>query len=994
MRLALILGLTVLLFSFLMGQKSHQYARPGARDLSSEWEKNQLPGYHPDTILKPAGKPPLRSGENLSFSHLPLSTGKVERIPTHPHYPLSNSNLPDSVHEAWVSHYASGLLPGADSAVAIATDEEGNVYVTGCTRRLPVGTDFYTVKYSLDGTIIWSVRYSGGIENFARALAVDGDGNVYVTGYSENTETGKDYATVKYDAAGVQQWVTIYNGPDNGDDRATAVAVDSAGNVYVTGNSVNSTGNSDYTTVKYNASGIQQWVVRYNGPGNFDDEATALVVDANGNVYVTGTSYNSESGYDYATVRYTASGIEQWVVVYDGPENSDDRATALALDDEGNVYVTGYSIGTGTYYDYTTVKYDASGEQWWEARYDGPLHYDDRATALAVDDDSNVYVTGYSWGLNNRSDYATIKFNSEGVQQWVARYNGQGNSLDWAIALAVDGTGNVYITGGSLNSNGDSDFVTVKYDTAGVLQWDARYNGPGNDRDVATGLVVDGAGNVYVTGYSWNSDTDYDYATVKYESSGVQGWETRYDGPGNSDDWATAIVVDAVGNVYVTGGSRGSNYDSDYATVKYDANGVQRWVIRYDGPLNVDDWATALAIDGSGNVYVTGFSWGSGTGSDYATVKYDSSGVQQWVARYDGPLNGNDWAKALVVDEMGNVYVTGSSRGSGSGSDYVTVKYDSAGVQQWVARYDGPDNGDDRALALAVDGDGNVYVTGGSQGSGTGSDYATVKYDASGVQQWVARYSGLGYSDDWAKALVVDDAGNVYVTGYSGGSGTWKDYATVKYDASGVQQWVARYDGPESGDDRPAALAVDDAGNVYVTGYSVGSGTMRDYTTVKYDANGVQQWIVRYDGPENKDDMANALVVDGDGNVYVTGYSQDPEHKVYTTIKYVQTTTGVVEVPLGVPQQYRLQQNYPNPFNLMTNLRFQIRSSGWVLLKVYDLSGREVKTLVNEQLMPGDYEVQWNGTDETGRPLASGVFLYRLQVNDRFVQTRKMVFLK
>jgi len=193
----------------------------------------------------------------------------------------------------------------------------------------------------------------------------------------------------------------------------------------------------------------------------------------------------------------------------------------------------------------------------------------------------------------------------------------------------------------------------------------------------------------------------------------------------------------------------------------------QEWVARYNGPASDFDEATALAVDGSGNAYVTGWSWGSGT-YDYATVKYDAGGAQQWVARYDG--GGYDISPALAVDGSGNVYVTGDSWGSGTNRDYATVKYNASGVQQWVARYDGPASGDDGARALAVDGSGNVYVTGYSSGSGTWFDYATVKYDASGAEQWVARYDGPASSEDQAWALAEDGTGNVYVTGYSPGS--------------------------------------------------------------------------------------------------------------------------------------------------------------------------------------------------------------------------------
>jgi hypothetical protein len=418
------------------------------------------------------------------------------------------------------------------------------------------------------------------------------------------------------------------------------------------------------------------------------------------------------------------------------------------------------------------------------------------------------------------------------TQAWVARYNGPANLNDGGHAIAGDSSGNVYVTGGSHGLGTDLDYATIMYNSAGAEQWVARYNGPANGWDRAAAIARDSSGNVYVTGQSLGVGTDFDYATVKYDSAGKKQWVRRYNGPGNGEDNANAIAVDGSGNVYVTGQSTGLGTGFDYATVKYDSAGKKQWVAR----LPLSSTANAIAVDGSGNVYVTGRGFCCpGTLPDYTTVKYDSAGQQQWVAYYNGPGNGQDEAYAIAVDSSDNVYVTGKSPGLSGFSDYATVKYDSAGQEQWVARYsNGP-----TAHAIAVDGSGNVYVTGESVESLVGNavvDYATIKYDSAGQEQWVARYSGPSVFNR-AEAIALDGSGNVYVTGTSLATRSY-DYATVKYDSAGQEQWAARYNGPGRGDDEAQGIVVDGSGNVYVTGQSPGRRTTGyDYATIKYVQN-------------------------------------------------------------------------------------------------------------------------------------------------------------
>ena len=416
----------------------------------------------------------------------------------------------------------------------------------------------------------------------------------------------------------------------------------------------------------------QEWVARYNGPTDGHDYASAIAVDNEGNVWVTGTSTGLATSYDYTTVKYDSTGTEICVIRYDGPGNDEDHAQAIALDNAGNVYVTGRSFGLGTNYDYATVKYNSSGVEQWVARYDAPGFSPDEARAIALDDNGKVYVTGMQWGVYG--DYATVVYDSLGVEQWVATYNGAGNDWDYAEAIAVDEEGNVYVTG---TTHAPADYATVKYDSSGIEQWVALYNGPDNDGDFAEAIVVGSNGAVYVTGSSISAGTSYDYATVKYDSLGVEHWVMRYDGPGNGNDGADAIAVDNSGNIYVTGGSHRGGIALDMATVKYDTSGMEQWVVRFPDTGGVSAGARAMSIDHMDNVVITGQCAG-----DYATVKYTSSGIEQWVAFYDGPSSLLDYAVAIAVDSAGHIYVTGVSSCIGNGYDYATIKYASTGIEE------------------------------------------------------------------------------------------------------------------------------------------------------------------------------------------------------------------------------------------------------------------------------------------------------------------------
>jgi len=392
----------------------------------------------------------------------------------------------------------------------------------------------------------------------------------------------------------------------------------------------------------------------------------------------------------------------------------------------------------------------------WVRQYAGPFSVES-AEDIAVDQYGNIYIASQSFDTTTSIDYAVIKYDSDGNEQWTRRYSSAGQLPDRANAIAVDWQGNVYVTGYGEDLATGPDILTIKYNSNGIQQWYATYNGPGNHWDEGKDIAVDDSGNVYVTGtvrFTSQFQSSH-FGTIKYDSVGIEQWISFHTGGGE------AIVLDNLGYIYVTGGDSGN-----FCTIKYSPNGNEEWTTTYDGPANAGEHVRDLAIDDSGNVYITGYSEGVGTGTDYATIKYNTNGVEQWAARYNSPSNGDDYVFSIVLDKSGNVYVTGTASLVYIDDHYATIKYNRHGEEQWIAYYDGPPDTYGWAMDIAVDANANMFVFGWTLDYwGTNRDYALVKYDSGGQQ--IAEISYDSGDDEFAVAMAIDAEGNIYVTGDS-----------------------------------------------------------------------------------------------------------------------------------------------------------------------------------------------------------------------------------
>ncbi len=424
---------------------------------------------------------------------------------------------------------------------------------------------------------------------------------------------------------------------------------------------------------------------------------------------------------------------------------------------------------------------NAQVTQEWVATYSGlqfpePITSASYSQAVATDQQGNVYVTGYSLGAVNGNvyeyDIATVKYNSSGIEQWVRRY-GSSNSTEVAWAMALDGEGNVYVTGYSYaRIDSTQNLLTLKYSSDGALLWDDKLSS--NKPSEGFAITVGNDGSVYVAGYSTGGGTGLDYVTIKYSSSGTREWVRFYNGPGNLTDVAWSIATDNNGNVYVTGQSRGTS-NGDFLTIKYNSAGVTQWEARYNGPFNLDDGANSIAIDSAGNVYVTGFRLNNATTRLFVTVKYNTDGELQWVRPYPiGSVNNTfNEGNSVKVDNAGNIYVTGT-RGSNT---IATLKYNPAGTLLWERLTNGRftyTGGWPLDKMMAIDDESSIYIT--FKPTDNDADFRTIKYDTNGLEVWAETYNSNGERF----AITVDNQKNVYITGWEW-SPTTLNYVTIKY---------------------------------------------------------------------------------------------------------------------------------------------------------------------------------------------------------------------
>ncbi|MCK5052547.1 MAG: SBBP repeat-containing protein [Candidatus Cloacimonetes bacterium] len=526
-------------------------------------------------------------------------------------------------------------------------------------------------------------------------------------------------------------------------------------------------------------------------------------------------------------------------------------------------------------------------------------------------------------------------------------------------------------------------------------------------------------------------------------------WQWAIKAGGSDWDLGSGIAIDDNGNTYVTGSFRdtatfgsyslSSSGSGDIFIAKMDANGNWLWAIQAGG--SGFDGGHGIAIDENGNSYVTGifmdtatfgsYSLNSSGGYDIFVAKIDATGNWLWVTQ--AGESGWDSGNTIALDDNGNSYLTGWFEGttifgsysltSSGESDIFAAKMDANGNWQWATEAGG--SGTDEGYTIATDDNGNSYVTGCFEGTATFGPYSlnssgtydifVSKMDANGNWQWATEAGGSGTDEGFT--IATDDNGNSYVTGCFEGTATFGPYSlsssgdndifVAKMDTNGNWLWATKAGCSSSAWGN--GIAIDDNGNSYVTGafmdtvtfgsYSLNSSGSNDIFVAKIGTNGNWQWATKAGG--NYPDHGTAIAIDYNGNSYVTGFFNDTatfgSHDLTSNGEWdifiaklgneTSVESGIIPTKMGL-------SNYPNPFNPSTTIEFSIQNNSKVKLTIHNTKGQKIKTLANDEFTEGSHSIIWNGINESGKSISSGVYLYKLNVNSKMEAVKKCLLLK
>lgn len=924
---------------------------------------------------------------------------------------------------AWRRHYEPEE-DSSDNDVALEIVAHGtNVYVAGTSTSSNGNQRVITLKYRDDGELEWA-RYYGGATYIDRGsiLAVDGSGNAIVAGETVGTNGSLDVLVVKYAPNGNLLWTYSYDAPGHPSDHAVGLKLDAAGNIHLAGTSTGGERGPAIFTLKLDAAGQELWVTREESGFNTGLNANALALDSAGNVITVG----SDRAYA-VTWKYDANGNREWTAHYRAEEPASMRAMRVQCDNQDNIIVGANLNGAGVN-DTVLLQYRPDGQQQWATRIANP-------TSTRHFQNMDVDAAGSSYVLfSPASDVELYKVAPNGAQLWFTTYDSTNNQIgffsDNAQFLEVTASEDIFLGVRSFYYHesfsslvkytqqaqpdvvtavvtpplqvvdpGANVVLTAELSGAGPVSFQWRKTGraiPGatgatlaltnvqvadrGDYSVvvsnSVGLTVSsearlsvrappqvvvapddavahlGTDSAFMASVSGN-----DFVTLQWRHNGtnVPGATNEtlhlidlsaddaglYDvvastfgGTGTSSaaglrissvvrlvettphrsapstwEYAPQLCVLPTGEFLIAARSN-RIFGSSIVLHKHATNGAILWSAAFDSVEFTNAEPAHLALDGSGNIYLTGLSRQPYLPVASALLKFSPDGQLLWSRLQTGT---NQWSNihAFAVDSDGNSIV-----GSLGQFGTMVVRYNSAGEMQWALNNPSLD---DDTIALAIDSSGNSYL--GTTIRAGHNEIRLRKFDSAGATVWTRAYEpGIHHR---LGTIAVDSVGHLIVAGIGGPSDIQDGSMFVaKYSPAGQKLWETRVGsswreianivslavGPgdditvstESDDDyepgeqsnltrvrsdgqlmfhiperqiyvsRPTQLALDSFGNAYVTGFGGRPASGVDAVTAKYDAHGSRHWLVYHSGPGGENwEYGLAVGVDAAADVRV-----------------------------------------------------------------------------------------------------------------------------